>query len=331
MPAEWEPHERSLMAWPTHPSWGNHLGDARLTYAGLANAIVDFEPLTMLVNPGEGDGARQSLTGDVEVVEIKYDSAWVRDFGPLVVVDDDGNRAGVDFRFNSWGEKYLPYDDTVASTALMLEHLGIGRTESAMVLEGGAITVDGEGTLITTEQCLLNPNRNPQMTRAQIELELGEKLGIEKVVWLPNGISADFVTDGHVDAVCTFAAPGVVLLQGCSDPTHPDFELMAANRAALNEQTDAAGRHFEILNLPDLPSEPFEGTEIGVAYANLVLVNGAVLVGTGEYAADDQALELIEEAFPGRVVVGVPAKLISYAGGGPHCTTMQIPSEGGIR
>lgn len=331
MPAEWEPHERTLMAWPTHPSWGNHLEEARATYAGLANAIADFESLTMMVNPGESNGARRYLSGEIEIAEIPYESAWARDFGPLVVLDEDGRRAGVDFRFNAWGEKYLPYDDTADAASRILEHLGIKRTESAMVLEGGAITVDGEGTLITTEQCLLNPNRNPQMTRVQIELELGEKLGIEEVVWLPNGISADYVTDGHVDAVCTFAAPGVVLLQGCSDPNHPDFELMAANRAALGEQTDAAGRQFEVLELPDLPSEPFDGTEIGVAYANLVLVNGAVLVGTGGYAADILAMGMIEEAFPDRDVVAVPAKIISYAGGGPHCTTMQIPLEGGAR
>ncbi len=326
MPAEWEPHERTLMAWPVHPSWGDHIEPARQAYADLANAIVQFEPLTMLVNPGEEDGARRLLDGRVELLGIAYESAWQRDSGPIVVVDDQGNRRGIDFRFNAWGERFSPYEQTAAATGATLDHLGIERVPSDMVLEGGAITVDGEGTLITTEQCLLNPNRNPDMTREAIERELGEKLGIDKVVWLPLGIAADFATDGHVDAVCTFAGPGVVLLQSCTDPRDPDFERMAANRAALEAATDAAGRPFKIFDLPDLPSEPFAGSEIGVAYANIVLANGAVIVGTGGYPSDDVAKGVIGDAFPHHEIVGVEARIISYAGGGPHCTTMQIPT-----
>jgi agmatine deiminase len=264
----------------------------------------------------------------VEIVEVGFESAWVRDSGPLVVIDDLGRRTGVDFRFNSWGERYLPYDQVAASTAAILKHLGIDRIESSMVLEGGAITVDGEGTLITTEQCLLSPNRNPGMTREEIERELGSKLGIDKVVWLPWGIAADSVTDGHVDAVCTFVAPAAVLLQTCQDPTDPDFELMAANRVALDSATDAAGRSFQVFNLPSLPSEPFDETEIGVAYANIVVVNGGVIVGTGDYPSDHQAIEVMGRAFPDREVVEIPGKMFSYAGGGPHCTTMQIPVGG---
>lgn len=190
MPAEWEPHERTLMAWPVHPSWGNHIGRARQAYAGLANTIVQFEPLTMLVNPGEADAARRLLDGRIELLDTAYESAWQRDSGPIVVfVDDGGNRRGIDFRFNAWGDRFPPYEQAAAATAATLVRLGIERVPSDMVLEGGAITVDGDGTLITTEQCLLNPNRNPHMTREAIEKELGEKLGIDKVVWLPLGIA----------------------------------------------------------------------------------------------------------------------------------------------
>ncbi|MDF1595241.1 MAG: agmatine deiminase family protein [Acidimicrobiia bacterium] len=328
MPAEWEPHERTLMAWPVHHSWGAHLDRARQAYADLANAIIDFEPLTMLVNPGEGAGAHRLLSSRIDLVEIPYESAWQRDSGPLVVVDDQGSRRGIDFRFNAWGERFLPYQQTAEAAGAILSHLGIERVASSMVLEGGSITVDGEGTLITTEQCLLNPNRNRDMTRGDIERELGEKLGIEKVIWLPVGIAADFATDGHVDAVCTFAAPGAVLLQGCTDPHDPDFERMAANRAALDTQTDSSGRSLQVIELPDLPGEPFKGADIGVAYANLVIVNGAVIGGIGGYPTDDEALEIIGTAFPQRAVVGVDARIISYAGGGPHCTTMQIPAGG---
>ena len=329
MPAEWEPHERSVMAWPTdEDGWGKHLELARTTYAGLANAIAAFEPLTMMVNPGESDGAQRALAEDIGIVEIGFESAWVRDSGPLVVIDDRGGRAAVDFRFNSWGERFVPYDKVAASAAAMLEHLGIDRVESSMVLEGGAITVDGQGTLITTEQCLLNANRNPGMTREQIEWELGSKLGISKVVWLPWGIAADLVTDGHVDAVCTFAAPGVVLLQTYKDPADPDFNRMAANRAALTDATDAAGPTFQVFDLPPLPSEVFDETEIGVAYANIYLVNGGVIIGTGGYPSDVEAIEVLRRAFPDREVVEIPGKMFSYAGGGPHCTTMQIPTGG---
>jgi agmatine deiminase len=326
MPAEWEPHERTLMAWPVHPSWGDQIERARQAYADLANAIVQFEPLAMLVNPGEEGDARRLLDGRVELVDIAYEAAWQRDSGPIVVVDGAGNRRGIDFRFNAWGDRFPPYEQTAAAAGAALAHLGIERVPSDMVLEGGAITVDGAGTLITTEQCLLHPNRNPHLTREAIERELGEKLGIEKVVWLPFGFAADSVTDGHVDGVCTFAGPGVVLLQGCTDPRDPGFERMAANRAALEAATDAAGRSFKILDLPDLPSEPFAGTEIGVVYANIVLANGAVIVGTGGYPSDDVALDVIGAAFPDHEIVGVEARIISYADGGPHCTTMQIPT-----
>ena len=196
------------------------------------------------------------------------------------------------------------------------------------MLEGGAVTVDGEGTLITTEQNLLNPNRNPEWTREQIEAELADTLGIEKVVWLPLGIAADFVTDGHVDAVCTFVRPGAVILQGCTDPSVPDYDRMAANRDAIEAQTDAAGRPFEIFELPNMPTEPFDATEIGVAYANVVLVNGAVIVATGDYPEDEQAIEVLGKAFPAHEIVTVAGALLAYAGGGIHCTTMQIPIGG---
>lgn len=328
MPAEWEPHERTLMAWPVHESWNPHLERARRTYADLANTIVQFEPLTMLVNPGDTAGARRLLDGRVELVAIPYEGAWQRDSAPLVVVDNEGGRRGIDFGFNAWGDRYPPYDQTVAAAAAILEHLGIERVVSPMILEGGGVTVDGAGTLITTEQCLLNLNRNPSWSKQDIEAELSKTLGIEKVVWLPLGIAADYVTDGHVDAVCTFVRPGTVILQGCTDPSDPDYERMAANREAIEAQTDAAGRSFEVFELPNMPREPFEGTELGVAYANVVIVNGAVIVPTGNYPSDDAAMAVIGEAFPDHEIVRVDTRFTSYAGGGPHCTTMQIPAGG---
>jgi agmatine deiminase len=325
MPGEFEPHERTLMAWPVHPSWGEHLEAARSAYSELAAAVAAFEPVTMLAAPEHAAGARRALPTGVEIVEIPYESAWQRDSGPIVVVDDRGRRAGVDFAFNAWGGRFPPWDRTAAASAAILEHLGIERIPSDMVLEGGAITVDGEGTLITTEQCLLNPNRNPGMSREDIEAELARTLGITTVIWLPFGITADLVTDGHVDAVCTYVRPGVVLFQACDDPAHPDFDRMGADRRVLEGAADAAGRPLEIIDLPTLP-DPEDG--LGVAYANIVLADGGVILGVGGDPADDDALEVLRKAFPDREVVAVGGTVFSYAGGGPHCTTMQIPRGG---
>jgi len=330
MPAEWEPHERTLMAWPTDlRSWGIHLEEARRVYAGLAEAILAFEPLTMMVNTGEMENARRTLPGDADLVEIPYDTAWVRDSGPFIVIDGHGRRAGVDFAFNAWGNGFGVEMKSEASGALILDHLGIERIASPMVLEGGAITVDGQGTLITTDQCLLNPNRNPGMSRADIERELGDRLGIEKVIWLPYGIVEDLVTDGHVDAVCTFARPGTVVFQSADDPGDPNHNRMAANRGVLDAAVDARGRSIEVIDLPPMSGEQFDGVSIGVAYANLCIVNGGVIIAVGDYPTDDDALAVLSDAFPGREAVGIPGALISYAGGGPHCTTQQIPRAGG--
>ena len=325
MPAEWEPHERCLMAWTGAEKWGKHLEAARRSYAEVANAIAAFEPLTMLVNTEDAAGARRALTSDIEIMEIPFEYAWTRDSGPIVVIDGEGNRAGIDFRFNSWGEKFLPYERTAASTEAVLADFGIERIESPMVLEGGAITVDGQGTLITTEQCLLNANRNPEMSREDIERELCNTLGIEKVIWLPWGITDDWVTDGHVDAVCTFARPGVVLAQTCDDPTDPDYERLATNLAMLGEATDATGRKLNVIELPPMPSGKMDGHSVPTIYANIYIANGGVIVPIGESPSDEDAIAILEDAFPDREVIGVPGTLLSYAGGGPHCVTMQIP------
>jgi agmatine deiminase len=326
MPAEWELHERCLMAWTGAEKWGKHLEAARSNYAEVANAIAAFEPLTMMVNAEDLAGARRALTSDIEILEMPFEYAWTRDSGPIVVVDEKGNRAGVDFRFNSWGEKFVPYEQTAASAEAVLGTLGIERIESPMVLEGGAITVDGQGTLITTEQCLLNANRNPEMPREEIEQELGSKLGIEKIIWLPWGITDDWVTDGHVDAVCTFVRPGVVLAQTCDDPADPDYERLAANLEMLRETTDATGRSFDVIELPPMPSDELGGEVVPTIYANIYIANGGVVVPIGESPSDEDAIAILEEAFSDREVVGVSGTALSFGGGGPHCVTMQIPA-----
>lgn len=327
MPAEWSPHERTLMSWPTRASlWHGVFDDACREYAGVANAIVEFEPVTMVVAPGAARQARALLDPRVELVELPIDDSWMRDNGPIFVTDGERGRAGVHFRFNSWGERFLPYDHDAALAEPLLEHLGIGRVAADMVLEGGSISVDGAGTLITTEQCLLNPNRNPGLGRAEIERELADRLGVTTIVWLPYGHHDDAHTDGHTDGVCVFAGPGIVLAQSCDEEGHPDVERMAANRAVLDATLDAAGRRLQVVDLPLYPYVEVAGQRTMVSYVNLYLANGAAIVPLAEHPLDRDALGIVARALPDREVVGVPARTVAFGGGGVHCITQQVPA-----
>src|SRR5205809_6878000 len=215
MPAEWAPHERTLMAWPCRLElWGAQLARAREDDAAVANAIAQFEPVTM-VCPSEQAAAeaRRALTANVEVVELPIDDSWLRDNGPIFVLGPSEQRAGVHFAFNAWGGKFAPWDRDAAVGAALVERLGDPLYRAPFVLEGGSVGVDGEGTLITTEQCLLHPNRNPNLDRAQIEAGLRDYLGVQRIVWLDRGLAEDRDTDGHVDLIAAFVRPGQVLLQ----------------------------------------------------------------------------------------------------------------------
>ncbi|MER5928960.1 agmatine deiminase family protein [Streptomyces sp. NPDC002054] len=335
MPAEWSEHEGCLMAWPTREDlWGSVLADVKEEYANVARAIAAFEPVTMVAPPGHGEEARarcgEGATGatggtGVTVIELPLDDSWFRDSAPLFVLDGDGNRAGVDFRFNAWGGKHHPFDADDRVSALLLEHLGTDRIASDMILEGGAITVDGEGTLITTEQCLLHPNRNPGLSRDEIEAELKARLGVTKVIWLPYGGLLDTETDGHVDGVCAFAAPGTVVVSLPSDPAHPDYARMRANRAVLEAGTDARGRRLEIIDVPQTAFTDLADGRIEVSYLNYYVANGGVVVPVAGLPQDEDALAVIASAYPDRKVVGVRALAIAFGGGGVHCITQQIP------
>lgn len=330
MPAEWAEHEACLMAWPTRPElWGPAFDAARSEYAAVARAIAAFEPVIMIAAPGRAAEARAACGEDaaIEVIELPLDDSWLRDSGPVFAHDEHGARVGVDFRFNAWGEKHHPWtaDDKLAS--LLLDRLNVPRVHSSMVLEGGAITVDGEGTLITTEQCLLHPNRNPRMDRAGIEDELKRRLGVEKVIWLPYGGLEDTETDGHVDGVAAFIAPAKVVVSLPEDPAHPDFARMRANLAVLEASTDARGRAFEIVTLPHTANGEVEGTPVEVGYLNFYLPNGGCVVPVSGSPQDEDALAVLAAALPGRKVVGVPTPVLAYGGGGVHCITQQLPKE----
>ena len=321
MPAEWAPHERTLMGWPCRRElWGDQLAQAKVEFAATANAVAAFEPLTMVcATPGDAADARAALTAGAEVVQLAIDDSWLRDNGPIFVLDGDGRRAGVDFRFNSWGEKFAPYDADAAVGALIVDRLGDRRYDAPFVLEGGSVAVDGEGTLLTTEQCLLHPSRNPGMTREEIEQGLCDFLGAERVVWLGQGLAEDRDTDGHVDLVAAFTRPGEVLLQS-TPPGTPSSERLADNRSRLV----AAG--LEVVDFPILPTLEVDGEQVAVGHLNFYLCNGAAIVPLAGAPTDAEAVERIAAAYPGREVVGVPGAIIAYGGGGPHCITQQVPA-----
>lgn len=326
MPAEWAPHERTLIAWPAREAaWrGTTIDRARDAHAQVVAAIAAFEPVTLVVDPAHVDDARRRVTADnVELLPLPIDDSWLRDSGPLIVVGAEGNRAGIDFRFNAWGEAFAPYDKDAAIAERLLDHLGIERFGSPMVLEGGAIAVDGTGRLVTTEQCLLNPNRNALLERAEIEEELRVHLGAEQVVWLGRGLVEDADTDGHVDNVCMFLAPRHVLLQTVAEEDDPNFANAEENARRLRD----AGVEVERWDL--LPRTTREdGSAVAIPYTNLYLCNGAAIVPLGEQDADmdAEALRRLGALLPGREIVGVPGRALALGGGGVHCITQQVPS-----
>ena len=332
MPAEWAPHDRCLICWPTRSRayWGHHYLLAQATYAAVARAIASFEPVLVIADVGEGGDARAYCGSEnIEVVELPIDDAWIRDSGPLFVLGAGGELAAADFLFNSWGEKYLPYDKDAEIGKRVCGYLGAPRYQAPLVLEGGSITVDGEGTLITTESCLLNPNRNPQLSKDQIERGLMDYLGVEKVIWLKAGlgIEEDRDTDGHVDGVAAFIGPGRVLLHMVRDRGHLDYESLLENRRRL-ETTDARGRELEVVET-DLRGDPVTlgGVREIATYVNFYQANGAVVVPTGGTGYDLEALEWLRDVFTDREVVGVPTPVVGYGGGGIHCITQQVPAS----
>jgi agmatine deiminase len=320
MPPEWATHESTLVAWPSRAElWGPCLEAAKDEYAATANAIAAFEPVLMVARPEDAAEARRRCAAAVEIVELPIDDSWLRDSGPIVVSDRHGDRVAVDFGFNAWGEKFTPYDEDVKVAARLAERLGLPRRASDMVLEGGSITVDGEGTLLTTEQCLLHPSRNPGMDRAAIEAELRDQLGVERVVWLGQGLVEDRDTDGHVDLIAAFLPSGPVLLQDVPEG-NPNHAACRENLARL----EAAG--LAVRPMPELAYTEVAGEAVAVSYMNHYICNGGVVVPLAGRDPDAAALDVLADAYPGYEVVGVPGAVLAYGGGGPHCITQQVPA-----
>jgi agmatine deiminase len=347
MPGEFEPHAGCWMAWPRRPdNWRDRAGPARRAFAAVADEIAAAEPVTLAANLGDGVGARAMVGPGVRVVEIASDDAWMRDIGPTFVVDDRGETRGVDWEFNAWGGAhgglYPSWADDDAMAAEVCARERVARYRAPFVLEGGAIHSDGDGTLLATEECLLNPNRNPALSRAEIERLLRSYTGCETIVWLGLGVVND-ETDGHVDNLCCFTRPGVVALTWTDDRHDPQYERSLDARHRLEAATDARGRSFEVhlLHQPGpLTVTPAEaagvraapgtqtrnaGDRLAGSYVNFYPANDRVVVPLLDPAFDAAALSAVGEFFPDRRVVGIPAREILLGGGNIHCITQPYP------
>ncbi len=320
MPPEWAPHERCIVAWPCRASmWGAHLDAAKAAHAATVAAIARFEPVLLVARP-EDQAEAAAACPAAEIVALPLDDSWARDTGPLVLVDGEGGRAGLDPVFNSWGGKFEPYAEDARLATRLCAHLGLERVDaSPFVLEGGAISLDGEGSVLTTEECLLNPNRNPHLDRAGVEHELRRWLGVERVVWLPHGLIEDRDTDGHVDNVAMSVRPGVVLAQTTNDRADPNHDRLLRNVEAL---VDAG---YEVVEIDLLPRSMVGSEAVVIPPLNLYLADGAAIVPVVEGPEAEAALDLLGVVLPDREIVGVPGEVLAFGGGGVHCITQQVP------
>ena len=350
MPAEWAPHTQTWMLWPERPdNWRLGGKPVQAAHVALAKAIARFEPVTVGVSAGQYDNARARLdVPNIRVVEISSDDAWMRDTGPTFVVDHGGEVRGVDWAFNAWGGflggLYAPWnrDEQVASKVLDMERCQRYHTQG-FVLEGGSIHVDGEGTLITTEECLLNRNRNPHLDRGQIERILADHLAVEKIIWLPDGLFND-ETDGHVDNFCCYVRPGEVLLAWTDDVSDPNYPRCQAALQVLQNSVDAKGRALVVHKMPipgplyatqeecdgvDLVAgsqERHPSVRLAGSYVNFLIVNGGIIAPSFDDPLDGEAQALLQKLFPEHEVVMVPGRELLLGGGNIHCLTQQQPA-----
>lgn len=349
MPGEFEEHSKTWMIWPERTdNWRESAKPAQETFVNVAVAISKFEEVIMCASKTEFNNARKMLPTNIKVIEMSNDDSWMRDVGPTFLVNDQGELRANDWVFNAWGGEVdglyedWDQDDLVALKVSEIENANTYRTDD-FVLEGGSIHVDGEGTLIVTEACLLSEGRNPRMTKEQIEDKLKAHLNLEKIIWLKNGIFLD-ETNEHVDNIIHYCAPGVIALAWTDDENDPQYLFSKAAYNVLSNETDAKGRKFEIhkLHIPNtvlitkeesegvdsvdgtLPRE--EGDRQAASYANFYIVNGGIVFPTfNDPVYDKKAEEVLKAIFPNREIVGVYAREVILGGGNIHCITQQQP------
>lgn len=332
MPAEWERHRAVWMAFPhIAEEWRGRLAEAQVEHAALVRAIATEcgEDVELLVRDEAVEARARALVGDVPNVRYHreaYGDAWTRDTAPIVVHDSEGRGATTRFRFNGWGEKFaMPGDDVVGDA--IVERLPMPRRRFDVVLEGGAIDVDGDGTLLTTEQCLFEEHRNPQMDRAALEALLVDAFGVSKVLWLRRGLVNDH-TDGHIDTIARYVAPGRVVAMEARTADDPHAEAMAEILADLEGMVDARGRTITVVRLPSAGLiRDHEGEILPASYCNFYIGNRAVIVPTYGVPADAEAVAILAREFPNHRVLGLSSEVLITGGGSFHCMTQQEPED----
>ncbi|MGV9862791.1 agmatine deiminase family protein [Rhodococcus koreensis] len=333
MPSETEPQERVWMAFPplgaSMTATADDAHEARTAWAAVAHAVAEFEPVTMVVDPADGNVARQYLSPDIDVVEAPLDDAWMRDIGPTFVLDEEDRLGAVDWVFNGWGQQeWATWDRDRSIGAAVTRWSGARPVPSSMVNEGGGIQVDGHGTVLLTETVQLDPLRNPGLDAAGVEAELARTIGAEHVVWLPRGLTRDsekFGTKGHVDIVAALPAPGVVLVHCQRDPSHPDHEVTAEILKVLSDSRDRSGAPWRIVEVPAPTVLRDEEGWVDYSYINHLVVNGGVIACGFDDPHDALARDILSSVYPGRRVVTVDARQIFARGGGIHCITQHQP------
>lgn len=311
--------------WPCRSVVWPDMTATRKSYAAVAHAIRAFEPVTMVVHPDDRTEAADMLGSDIGILEIPIDDSWARDAGPNFLLDAGGTKAAAVFGFNAWGEKYSPFDQDAAIGRAIAAHADARSFSSQLIAEGGGFSVDGDGTILTTRTCFPNANRNPDWTLDQIEHELMTMLGGDKVIWLP-GNAEEVETDGHVDGIAVFIAPGVVLIEGADDPSDPWREIKQANIDALAGATDAKGRAIRLVKIPEAEESCAVGDRFCRSYVNAYLCNGGVIMPRYGTRTDDEAREVYRDLFPDADVVMIDIADIAVGGGGIHCITQQEPA-----
>ncbi|WP_020396283.1 agmatine deiminase family protein [Thiolinea disciformis] len=329
MPEEGEPHQRTWMAFGASAEiWGKKLlPETQRSLALIANTIAKYEPVSLLVRKEERAIAESLVNDGVELVISPLNDLWIRDTGPTFVLDEQGKKAAVNFNFNGWGNKQV-HDLDANVAGFVAAQAGVPLLRTTLVMEGGCIEVDGEGTAIITESCVLNNNRNPKVSKSQFEDLLMPLLGLEKIIWLP-GIRGKDITDGHTDFYARFARPGVVLAGYDPDSKSYDHEVTVRHLEILKAATDAQGKKLQIITLeaPTQVRPKYANNEFASGYIGFYVCNGAVIMQEfGDKAADEAARVAVKTAFPDRKIEQLNVDGIAAGGGSIHCATQQEPA-----
>lgn len=343
MPGEFEPHKSCWMIWPQRGDTYRLKGvPAQKAFTDITAAILEFEPVNVCVSNDQFEAAKEKLPGKVNLIEMESDDAWVRDTGPTFLINKDRDVRGVNWEFNAWGGLFTPFDKDAAVASNIMDHEQIRQYNAPLILEGGSFHVDGQGTLITTEECLLNPNRNPDLSKEEVETYLKVFLSVEKIIWIKKGVFMD-ETDGHVDNLCVFARPGEVILTWTEDRNDPQFEISVNAYDILSHATDAQGRKLKIhkicqpgpLFISEEESKGFDVVENAIArragdrlagsYINFYMANNGIVMPLFDDSYDQAAIEAMQNILPKRKIIGIYTREILLGGGNIHCMTQQQP------